>query len=90
MERRRLIQDLELFSYTDLLTGLQNRNCYIKMLDRLSNQTLRSLGVIYIDINGMKKINDSNGHEYGDRVIKRVADILKLRVGCDAYRVGGD
>jgi len=90
MERRRLIRNLELFSYTDLLTGLQNRNSYIKMLDRLSNQTLRSLGVIYIDINGMKKINDSNGHEYGDRVIKKVAETLKSRVGHEAYRVGGD
>ena len=90
MERRRLIQNLELFSYTDLLTGLQNRNSYIKMLDKLSNQQLRSLGVIYIDINGMKKINDSNGHEYGDKVIKKVADILKSRVGREAYRVGGD
>lgn len=60
------------------------------MLDKLSNQTLRSLGVIYIDINGMKKINDSNGHEYGDQVIKKVADILKLHVECEAYRVGGD
>ena len=89
MERRRLIQNLELFSYTDLLTGLQNRNSYIKMLDRLSHQTLRSLGVIYIDINGMKKINDSNGHKYGDRVIKKVADILKSRVENSAYRVGG-
>lgn len=90
MERRRLIQNLELFSYTDLLTGLQNRNSYIKMMDRLSHQTLRSLGVIYIDINGMKKINDSNGHKYGDRVIKKVADILKSRVENSAYRVGGD
>ncbi len=90
MERRRLIRNLELFSYTDLLTGLQNRNSFIKMLDKLSNQTLCSLGVIYIDINGMKKINDSNGHEYGDRVIKKVADILKLHVECEAYRVGGD
>ncbi|MFQ7500410.1 MAG: GGDEF domain-containing protein, partial [Blautia coccoides] len=90
MERRRLIRDLERSSYTDLLTGLQNRNSYIKMLDRLSEQTLRSLGVIYIDINGMKKINDNNGHEYGDRVIKKVADTLKSHVGCEAYRVGGD
>lgn len=90
MERRRLIQNLEQSSYTDLLTGLQNRNSYIKMLDRLSEQTLQSLGVIYIDINGMKKINDNNGHEYGDRVIKKVADTLKSHVGCDAYRVGGD
>ena len=38
----------------------------------------------------MKKINDSNGHEYGDQVIKKVADILKLHVECEAYRVGGD
>lgn len=90
MERRRLIRDLERSSYTDLLTGLQNRNSYIKMLDRLSGQTLHSLGVIYIDINGMKKINDNNGHEYGDRVIKKVADTLKSHVGCEAYRVGGD
>jgi len=90
MERRRLIQDLEQSSYTDLLTGLQNRNSYIKMLDGISRQNLRSLGVIYIDINGMKKINDNNGHEYGDRVIKKVADTLKRHVGCEAYRVGGD
>lgn len=90
MERRRLIQDLEQSSYTDLLTGLQNRNSYIKMLDGISRQTPRSLGVIYIDINGMKKINDNNGHEYGDRVIKKVADTLKRHVGCEAYRVGGD
>ena len=90
MERRRLIQDLERSSYTDLLTGLQNRNSYIKMLDKLTSEPLRSLGVIYIDINGMKKINDSNGHEYGDRVIKKVADTLRCHVGCEAYRVGGD
>ena len=90
MERRRLIQDLEQSSYTDLLTGLQNRNSYIKMLDGISRQTPRSLGVIYIDISGMKKINDNNGHEYGDRVIKKVADTLKRHVGCEAYRVGGD
>ena len=90
MERRRLIQELELFSYTDLLTGLQNRNSYIKTLDRISSHPLCSLGVIYIDINGMKKINDTNGHEYGDKVIKKVADILKLHAGDEAYRVGGD
>lgn len=90
MERRRLIRDLEMSSYTDFLTGLQNRNSYIKMLDMLSGQPLHSLGVIFIDINGMKKINDSNGHEYGDRVIKKVADTLKSRVGPEAYRVGGD
>lgn len=90
MERRRLIEELERASYTDLLTGVSNRNCYIKKLSQLSHHTLHTLGVIYIDINGMKKLNDNFGHEYGDRVIQDVADILYARAKSDAYRVGGD
>lgn len=90
MERRRLIQELERSSYTDLLTGLKNRNCYIKKLNQLSGLLLNSLGVIYIDINGMKKLNDSYGHEYGDSVIKKTAEILKIYAADDCFRVGGD
>ena len=66
MERRRLIEELERASYTDLLTGVSNRNCYIKKLGQLYHGTLHTLGVIYIDINGMKKLNDNFGLEYGD------------------------
>lgn len=90
MERRRLIEELERSSYTDLLTGVSNRNCYIKKLNQLSCSTLHTLGVIYIDINGMKKLNDNFGHEYGDRVIQNVADILRARAESNAFRVGGD
>ena len=90
MERRRLIEELERASYTDLLTGVSNRNCYIKKLGQLSHGTLHTLGVIYIDINGMKKLNDNFGHEYGDRVIQNVADILRARAESNAFRVGGD
>lgn len=90
MERRRLIEELERSSYTDLLTGVSNRNCYIKKLNQLSSSTLHTLGVIYIDINGMKKLNDNFGHEYGDRVIQNVADILRARAESNAFRVGGD
>ena len=90
MERRRLIEELERASYTDLLTGVSNRNCYIKKLGQLSHGMLHTLGVIYIDINGMKKLNDNFGHEYGDRVIQNVADILRARAESNAFRVGGD
>ena len=90
MERRRLIKELERASYTDLLTGVNNRNCYIGKLRQLSRSVLQTLGVIYIDINGMKKLNDSFGHEYGDRVIQNVADILRMCAENDVYRVGGD
>lgn len=90
MERRRLIQELERSSYTDMLTGLKNRNGYINRLNALSAQTPDTLGVIFIDINGMKKLNDYYGHEYGDNVIKKVADILKSHVEDACFRVGGD
>lgn len=90
MERRRLIQELERSSYTDLLTGLKNRNCYIRYLKLLSGQLPDTLGVIYIDINGMKKINDNYGHEYGDSVIRKTAEILKSHLEEECFRVGGD
>lgn len=90
LERRRLMEELERSSYIDLLTGLNNRNCYIKALKQLSCCETQALGVIYIDINGMKKLNDSFGHEYGDRVIQNVAQLLKMHVQRDVYRVGGD
>lgn len=90
LERRRLIRELEQSSYTDLLTGLRNRNCYIKTLKQLSCNSLKSFGVIFIDINGMKKLNDSFGHEHGDRVLQNVADILNMHAENNAYRVGGD
>lgn len=90
MERRRLIQELERSSYTDLLTGLKNRNCYIRRLNELSSKVPDTLGVIYLDINGMKQINDSYGHEYGDSIIQKVADILRRHAKGRTFRVGGD
>lgn len=90
MERRRLIQELERSSYTDLLTGLKNRNCYMKRLNELSLHTPNALGVIYLDINGMKQINDSYGHEYGDSIIRKVAEILRYHAQGRTFRVGGD
>lgn len=90
MERRRLILELERSSYTDFLTGLKNRNCYISKLNELHEQLLKAIGVIYIDINGMKKLNDSYGHEYGDGIIRKTADIIQYHAKDECYRVGGD
>lgn len=90
LEKRRLIQKLEHASYTDMLTGLKNRNEYIRVLERMSSKTLRTLGVIYVDINGLKATNDRYGHEAGDAVIIRAADILKDQMGAQVFRIGGD
>ncbi len=90
LEKRRLMSDLEYASYTDLLTGLKNRNQYIRTLSDYSRDLPDSLGVIFIDINGMKKINDTYGHSFGDYVIIRVASILKEHLSDNIFRIGGD
>lgn len=90
LEKRRLIEELEYASYTDLLTGLKNRNQYIKVLHQLEKKHLNAVGVVFIDINGMKRINDCYGHKYGDYIIVRVAKILKECMEDNVFRIGGD
>ena len=88
--KRRLLSELEALSYTDSLTGLYNRNRYIKTLEERYNDVPESLGVIMADINGLKGINDIYGHHFGDDVIKRTAAILRENTEHPVYRIGGD
>ena len=90
IEKRKMIKGLEKASYVDLLTGVYNRNQYIKTIEAYQNNTPQSMGVIFIDMNGMKKSNDTYGHEYGDWLLKQVAKILKKHVTEHIYRIGGD
>ena len=82
-------------AYTDILTGLYNRN---KFLDDIADLTAQAqfngtkLGLLLIDIDNMKIINDYNGHTTGDEVLKKSAEILKRfsKNIIKAYRFGGD
>ena len=56
--KQKMIDDLKKSSYTDLLTGLFNRNLYIEKLNQYADHHPESLGVIFIDINGLKRTND--------------------------------
>ena len=82
-------------AYIDILTGLYNRN---KFLDDIAELTAQAqfngtkLGLLLIDIDNMKIINDYNGHTAGDEVLKKSAEILKRfsKNIIKAYRFGGD
>ena len=82
-------------AYIDILTGLYNRN---KFLDDIADLTAQAqfngtkLGLLLIDIDNMKIINDYNGHTAGDEVLKKSAEILKRfsKNIIKAYRFGGD
>lgn len=67
------ISDLEL----DALTGFRNRKAYYKdinMIEQDTKMNMRPVGIVFADVNGLKKINDSLGHEAGDKLIASVAN----------------
>lgn len=89
IEKRKTMARLEKLSYEDSLTGLYNRNRYNYDIKRLKENKPATLGVIFMDLNGLKKINDTKGHESGDELIKNTAAVIK-KVFDNAYRIGGD
>lgn len=81
---------LQYMSYRDMLTTLYNRNRYIQVLEGMKAKTVIKTGVAYIDINGLKRVNDLYGHEAGDRLIINTARSMLAILPENAYRVGGD
>lgn len=85
-----LMNQLTTLSSIDVLTGLYNRNKMNTYMDEIE-KTKSKLGVVFLDINGLKKVNDLEGHVAGDYLIQRAAYVLK-NVFKDQYifRAGGD
>lgn len=83
-------EQLRYMSFRDALTSLYNRNKYIQMLDFYAGQRLEKVGVAYIDLNGLKRINDEKGHEAGDDYIKTAARLISESYPKECYRIGGD
>ena len=81
---------LQYMSYRDMLTTLYNRNRYIQVLEGMQAKTVIKTGVAYIDINGLKRVNDLYGYEAGDRLIINTASSMLAILPENAYRVGGD
>lgn len=81
------------FANTDYLTGIQNRNAFeLYMRNLQAKETYHHFGFISIDLNNLKMINDTLGHQAGDKYIRNCADLLKKFEGeeCILYRIGGD
>ncbi len=82
-------------AFTDGLTGLANRHLVMDHLSLALRQEVRSgrpVGVLYLDIDHFKEINDAHGHDAGDRVLREVASRLTLgmRSADTPGRLGGD
>lgn len=75
----------------DTLTGLYNRAKYASMLKEAYIK-LDNVVILYFDINNLKYVNDTFGHDMGDELIVRAADSIRSTISenMDAYRLGGD
>ena len=86
-------EKLQYLSYRDALTNLYNRNRYMNVLEsyqQKKGQLIRNVGVIYMDLNELKKVNDEQGHEAGDSYIRRAAQQIVAVFPEHTYRIGGD
>lgn len=85
--------ELKVFSRTDELTKMNNRNLYQKRInsDYFYLISEKSLSCIYLDANGLHIINNLEGHEKGDEMLKFIANEIKTFFGEElTFRVGGD
>lgn len=87
-----LVQKLDEMSHTDALTGLHNRNAMIRHTTQLrAREEVVPFGLVNLDLNGLKTVNDLQGHEAGDRLLVKAAEVLKkVFYEEDLYRTGGD
>ena len=89
IKQRNLVHQLQEMSYHDQLTKLGNRFAYEKYVEKLDHT--QSVGVMYADITGLKKVNDEQGHRAGDRLIRSAADSLTDTFPKEqVFRIGGD
>lgn len=92
---KNLTEILRHSSTTDQLTGLYNRKFLDDFIDKTTSQILRSknsYGILMLDIDFFKSVNDSYGHDVGDKVIKVLSDVIKscIRDSDLAFRYGGE
>jgi diguanylate cyclase (GGDEF)-like protein len=95
LDSARVFEQVRHLAASDPLTGLANYRRLLDVLDTETERTLRTgrpFAVLLLDLDGLKKINDTYGHLVGSRALCRVADILRFhcRAIDTAARYGGD
>jgi len=89
-----LVDRLKVLSSKDMLTGVMNRNEMNNFVDKISDDNTavsNSVGVVFADLNGLKRVNDDFGHNAGDKLLKDAAKALEEAfLPEEIYRAGGD
>lgn len=90
MVNQKLLSRLDYLSHRDMLTGVRNRNSFREKLEELEGLA-HPAGIVFGDVNGLKRANDEEGHMAGDRLLRRAAKAMQQFWGDEfVYRAGGD
>ncbi len=94
------LQEVELgktrqMAYSDPLTGVKNKMAYIEDVggveQRIKDDFLKNFGLVIFDLNDLKKVNDTKGHDAGDQYIKSASSLIcNFFKHSPVYRIGGD
>lgn len=92
---QRRVDDAESAALSDALTGVGNRRAFDLAIEREEARCARFghlAGVVVADLDGLKEVNDTWGHQAGDELIRRSAEVIRstLRTADQAFRTGGD
>jgi diguanylate cyclase (GGDEF)-like protein/PAS domain S-box-containing protein len=95
VDRKRREDELREMSLTDELTGLHNRRGFFTLADqqlKIANRSKKEMFLLYADLDGLKFINDTFGHDEGDRALAEAAGLLRdvFRESDIIARIGGD
>ena len=87
-----MMKQLEYLSATDMLTGLYNRTEMHRWMNAYAGGALpQPAGVLFADLNGLKAVNDTDGHDAGDKLLRDAASaLLEVFGSYEVFRVGGD
>lgn len=82
-------------AFRDSLTGVKNYNAFVEaeqqINERIASGELREFGMVVFDVNGLKRMNDTHGHEAGDRLLKEACHLIcEMFKHSPVFRIGGD
>jgi diguanylate cyclase (GGDEF)-like protein len=95
VDHARELGSVRMIAYTDALTDVKNKNAYTEIKagyeKQINERTLKELGIIVFDLNNLKKVNDTLGHEAGDKYLKASSGIIcSIFKHSPVFRIGGD
>lgn len=94
-ERKKTAEKLEYLAYYDTLTELGNQNALYKQIEIAlleSKRLNQTMSILFMDLDRFKNINDTFGHSFGDKMLQKVTERLKLSLcrNCEVFRFDGD